>query len=300
MNPQSYKEVKLYNIKLVHTYIATRSRKDLTMTSNNLNSNYACYKCKCKSRHIRFSVGNYRKKFIGHQFTTKRKFQQKKAEEVKNQTYKLLLQNIFLPLEENIIDYELIGNQFIPRFKFDPLNVQSNRYFPEALKHLKKDIENFDDFKWIKDSINTYNEDVENFEKNKSNELLKEYLEPKNFFIKAEAIVPNKENEIVIPSLSKILKNYWFKKESFHYKWQDEYIIINQEPIAKITNEKRAEFDECINELKNYDKINEEVENIYCYHNIIAKKIIELSEHITKIIIKIEKSNYNTTCSECS
>jgi hypothetical protein len=272
--------------------------KDLTITTNNLDINNVPYNYKFKSRHIHFSFKNYRKNFNECEFTAKRRLQQKKADDVKNRTYQLLREHIFLRLEDNIIDYELREDQFLPRLKFDLFNVQYDKYFPEALKHLRKDVENFDDFKWIKDSIDKYNKDVKDFEDNKSNEIIKEHLEANGFFTKDKAITPNRDKEIVIPFFSQILKKKWFKNELFHLKRQNGCITVNDIIIANVTEEEQKELEICIDEL--FDKIKDEVNNLYCYQNNIAKNIIELSEDIKKINIKIDKGTYNTPCSECS
>ncbi len=220
---------------------------------------------------------------------------------IQNKTYTLLYHNIFLPLRVNIIS-SIETFYFIPIIEFDPLYVRGSDYWEEGYLHLKNDITNFASrFSWIENNIKEYNSDLEKFEREERNELVANYFEENGFFVTDEVSRNPSNNTIIVRTLLDRLKNYWKSKEDFRLLWENELLKINGvETIASITTENKTKIENCIEYLKNSDLVLRKYYDLAGYYNKIKEEAEGLSKEIgSKVIIKIEKGTYKTTCKDC-
>ncbi|TVP40175.1 hypothetical protein [Candidatus Nitrosocosmicus arcticus] len=220
---------------------------------------------------------------------------------IQNKTYTLLYHNIFLPLRVNIIS-SIETCYFIPIIEFDPLFVRGSDYWEEGYLHLKNDIANFDSrFSWIENNIKEYNSDLEKFERDERKELVANYFEENRFFVTDEVSRNPSNNTIIVRTLLERLKNYWKSKEDFRLVWENELLKINGvEIIASITSEDKTKIENGIEYLKNSDIVLRKYYDLAGYYNKIKEEAEGLSKKIgSKVIIKIEKGTYKTTCKDC-
>lgn len=220
---------------------------------------------------------------------------------IQDKTYTLLYHNIFLPLRVNIIS-SIETYCFIPVIEFDPLYVRGSDYWEEGILHLKTDIEGFDNrFSWIEKNVNDYNNDLEKFEKEGRKELVAAYFEENGFIVTDDVSRNPSNNTILIRILLDRLKNYWKSKEDFRLVWDDELLKINGvETIASIPSEDKTKVENCIEYLKNSDIVLRKYYDLAGYYNKIKEEAEGLSKEIgSKVIIKIEKGTYKTTCKDC-
>jgi hypothetical protein len=230
-------------------------------------------------------------------------FIESKANEIaiQDRTYTLLYHNIFLPLRVNIIS-SINTNYFIPIIEFDPLYVRGSDYWEEGYLHLSKDITSFENrLSWIENNINEYNYDLEKFEMEERKELVVNYFEENGFFVTDDVSSNPSNNTIIVRNLLDRLKNYWKSNEDFRLLWENELLKINGvETIASTTSENKAKIENCIEYLKNSDIVLRKYYDLAGYYNKIKEEAEGLSKEIgSKVIIKIEKGTYKTTCKDC-
>lgn len=220
---------------------------------------------------------------------------------IQDRTYTLLYHNIFLPLRANIIS-SVDTYYFIPIIEFDPLHVRGSDYWEEGYLHLKNDITTFDNrFSWIENNIIDYNHDLEKFESEERKEMVANYFEENGFCVTDEVSRNPSNNTIIVRNLLDRLKNYWKFKEDFRLLWENELLKINGvETIASITSEDKTKIENCIEHLKNSEIVLRKYYDLACYYKKIKEEAEGLSKEIgRKVIIKIEKGTYKTTCKDC-
>jgi hypothetical protein len=220
---------------------------------------------------------------------------------IHNKTYTLLYHNIFLPLRVNIIS-SIETYYFIPIIEFDPLYVRGSDYWEEGFLHLKNDVARFDSrFSWIEKNVNNYNDDLEKFEKEGRKELVANYLEENGFNVTDNVSKNPSKNTILTRILLDRLKNYWKSKEDFGLIWDNELLKINGiEIIASIASEDKTKMENYIKYLKNSDRVLKKYYDLAEYYNNINEEAASLAKEIgSKVIIKIEKGTYKTTCKDC-
>jgi len=156
-------------------------------------------------------------------------------------------------------------------------------------------------FSWIENNIKEYNSDLEKFEREERKELVANYFEENGFFITDEVSRNPSNNSIIVRTLLDRLKNYWKSKEDFRLLWENDLLKINGvEIIASITPENKTKIENCIECLKNSDIVLRRYYDLAGYYNKIKKEAEGLSKEIgSKVIIKIEKGTYKTTCKNC-
>jgi hypothetical protein len=245
---------------------------------------------------------------IWHQHERKRIQKESEVEEIqaveneiKNNTYYYLYKRVFFPLRLGIVK-PVDSYYFIPVLRFDPSNVCDSDNWEEGHKHLVKDIYEFDpQFSWIKENLIQYNNDLEIFEGKQLEELVSNYIEENGFTISNTVDQDPSNNTFLIKILIDPLKEYWTTKLNFRLVWHNNLLKINDiRTIASGTDENKTKIEDCINNLKSSEEILRRYYNLADYYNKILQSAEDLSREIgKKVVIKIEKGSYKTTCDEC-
>lgn len=231
----------------------------------------------------------------------KKKAELEKRTERKDRRYKLLYDEIFAPLYENIVIVDEFDDAKIKGLVFTGKRIYDSNHHQEGLEHLR--IWNADflkRFTEIENKINAYNFDIHNFQTKEIDENVSNYLTEKGI----ETIKDDKAaaNGVIIPKLTAQLKSHWFEENKLHcISLEDKKLTINGEIIALFSTDEEKEMIKChIENLKNLIYIRNKIDDFKSE----LKKIILEGEQLSKEIglginRYIENGEYDTTCSYC-
>jgi hypothetical protein len=262
----------------------------------------------CRIHWIRFIMDVYDMAFWGKNVRLEQK---KIISEKKNKRYNVLNEHVFTPLYNILITFTvpktlIVSNNYETEYYDDKFNklidissIEKNRHYTEAYKHLAQDIECFKDrFTEIKNNVKTFNDTLDNFRNYELDICIKEYLDIHNL----EITVTNPASRKLNKSLLKYLKELWFDGNNFELISTGRDLRIERnEIIAVFSNDvEKTEIENCINNLKKYDKIIKKIEYFKNEPTKILEKGIKLSKKIeNNIITKIEIDEYQTKCDMC-
>ena len=149
-----------------------------------------------------------------------------------------------------------------------------------------------------------FNKDLEKFETKTVYQLVTDNFEKNGFKVTDKPEIPKNVNTVIVDyNFLTFLKKYWCEGISFNleYKKKESQFVINGSTIiAVVSYDNKSKMEDCIEFLKTFYDILNGYKNLICYFNNIKEKADTLSKSIgTKIVIKIEKGVYKTTCEFC-
>jgi hypothetical protein len=156
----------------------------------------------------------------------KKKLDLEKRTDKKNLRFKLLYDEIFTPLYENVVDIDISSGRALKNLIFTGDRIFQSNHHEEGLEHLRNDIYGFDEkFNNIRNKVNGFNTSVNYFQDHEFTETISNYLLENGFLIDEEDVKNYPAPRIILMSnLIPHLKSYWYEEAQFEFSFG---VIIN-------------------------------------------------------------------------